>query len=52
MHTLLHVKQISNKDQLYSAGNPAHCSVIACMGEEPKERVDICICITGHFLYT
>ena len=33
MHTLLYLKQITNKDLLYSTWNSAHCYVPACMGE-------------------
>ena len=32
--TLLYLKQITNKDLLYSTGNPAQCCVPAWMGGE------------------
>ena len=34
MYTLLHLKQITNKDVLYSTGNSAQCYVAAWMGRE------------------
>ena len=34
MHTLLYLKQITNKDQLSSTGNSARCYVAAWMGED------------------
>ena len=34
MYTLLYLKQIINKDLLYSTCNSAKCYVAACMGEE------------------
>ena len=37
MQTLLGVKQITNKDLLYSAGNIAQFSVITYMGKEPEK---------------
>ena len=34
MYTLLYLKQITNKDLLYSMGNSAQCYVAAWMGGE------------------
>ena len=34
MNILLHLKQITNKDLLYSTGNSAQCYVTAQMGGE------------------
>ena len=34
MYTLLYLKWITNKDLLYSTGNPAQCYVAAWMGGE------------------
>ena len=34
MYTLLYLKWITNKDLLYSTGNPAQCYVAARMGGE------------------
>ena len=34
MYTLLYLKQITNKDVLYSTGNSAQCYVAAWMGRE------------------
>ena len=34
MYTLLYLKQITNKDLLYSTGNSAQCYVAAWMGGE------------------
>ena len=48
INTLLHIKQITNKDLLYSTGNSIQYSVMAYMGKESK-RVDRCICIKIHF---
>ena len=46
--TLLYIKQITNKNLLYSTGNSTQYSVMAYMVKESKNerRVDICICIT------
>ena len=38
IHTLLCIKQISNKDLLYSPENSAQYSVKACMRKEPKKK--------------
>ena len=44
MYTLLHLKQITNKDVLYSTGNSAQCYVAAWMGRElEKEWIHACI---------
>ena len=42
MYTPLHVKQITNKDLLYSTGKSTQYSVTAYTGKESK-RLDICI---------
>ena len=34
IHTLLHIKQITNKNLLYSTGNSTQYSVMAYMGKE------------------
>ena len=34
IYTLLYIKQITNKDLLYSTGNSTHYSVMAYMGKE------------------
>ena len=34
MYTLLYLKQITNKEVLYSTGNSARCYVAAWMGRE------------------
>ena len=36
--TLLYIKQITNKDLLYSTGNPTQCSVIAYWGKELRKK--------------
>ena len=38
MQTLLGVKQITNQDLLYSAGNTTQYSVITYMGKEPEKN--------------
>ena len=38
MYTLLYLKEITNKDLLYSLGNSAHCYVAAWMGGEFGEE--------------
>ena len=43
MYTLLYIKQITNKNLLYSTKNFTQYSVIIYMGKESKKRVDICI---------
>ena len=43
LYTLLHLKQITNKDLLYSTGNSARCYVAAWMGGEFGGEMDICI---------
>ena len=35
----LHIKQITNKDLLYSTGNSAQYSVMAYMGKESKKSI-------------
>ena len=40
--TLLYIKQIANKNLLYSTGNSTQYSVMAYMGKESeKERIDV-----------
>ena len=46
IHALLYIKQMTNKDLLYSTGKSAQSSVVSYMGKEYKKRVDICIYIT------
>ena len=42
IHTLLYIKQIINKDLLYSTGNSTQYSVITYMGKESeKEWIDV-----------
>ena len=38
MHTRLYIKQITNKDLLYSTGNSIQYSVMAYMGKESKNE--------------
>ena len=38
IYTLLYIKQISNKNQLYSTGNSTQYSVMTCMGIESKKE--------------
>ena len=38
MYTLLYLKQITNKNLLYSTGNSAQCYVAAWMGESLREN--------------
>ena len=46
-YTLLHIKQIKNKDLLYSTGNYIQHLVITSNGEESeKEHVYTYICMT------
>ena len=44
MYTLLYIKQVKNKDILYSAGNSTQYSVTTYMehikGSSPQERAD------------
>ena len=51
-YTLLYIKEITNKDLLYSSGNSTQYSVMTFMGEESKKRQDICICITDSLCCT
>ena len=44
-HTLLYLRQVTNKDLLYSTGNSTQYSVITYMGKE-SERVDVRMRIT------
>ena len=45
IHTLLYIKQITNKDLLYSTGNSTQYSIITNMEKESKKKVNACICI-------
>ena len=36
-HIPLYIRQITNKDVLYSTGNSTQYSIITYMGEEPEE---------------
>ena len=38
MNTLLYIKQITNKDLLYSTGNSTQYSVMTYMGTESKKK--------------
>jgi len=38
IYTLLYLKQITNKNLLYSTGNSAQCYVTAWMGESLREN--------------
>ena len=38
LYTLLYLKQITNKNLLYSTGNSAQCYVAAWMGESLREN--------------
>ena len=38
IYTLLYIKQITNKDLLYSTGNSMQYSVLAYMGKESKKE--------------
>ena len=45
MYTLLYLKQITNKDVLYSTGNSAQCYVAAWMGREfGGEWIHVYVC--------
>ena len=51
-YTLLYIKQITNKNLLYSTANSTQYSLMASIGKEPKKRVDICICVTDSLYCT
>ena len=51
-YTLLYIKQITNKDSLYSTGIPFQYSVMTYMGKDSKKRVDICTHITDSLWCT
>ena len=38
IHTLLYIKQITNKDLLYSTGNSTQYSIITNMEKESKKK--------------
>ena len=48
--TLLHIKEITSKDPLYSTGNSTQYSVVMYMGE--KIKVDICMHIADSLCCT
>ena len=50
LHTLLYLKWITNKDLLYSAGNPPQCYVAARMGGEFGGKMDTCKCMAESLL--
>ena len=52
IYTVLYIKPKTNKNLLYSTGNSTQYSVMAYMGKESKNRVDICICITDSLCCT
>ena len=53
IYALLYIKQITNKNLLYSTGNSTQYSVMAYMGKESKKkRMDVCICITDSLCCT
>ena len=47
IYTLWYIKEVTNKDLLYSTRNSIQYSVITYVGKKIWKRVDICICI--HF---
>ena len=47
IYTLLHIKQITNKDLLYSTNSTQYCNALCRV--RIYKRVDICICITYSF---
>ena len=42
MYTLLYLKRTTNKDLLYSTGNPAQCSVVTYMRRKSKKTGYMC----------
>ena len=46
IYTLLHIKQITNKDLLYSTGNSTQYSVMAFIENESKEEWIYLLCCT------
>ena len=46
IHTLLYIRQITDKDLLYSTGSCTQYSVLTYMRKESKKRMNIHICIT------
>ena len=52
IYTLLCIKQMTNKNLLYSTGNSTQCSVLTSMGKEAKKRVDLCIYVTNSLCGT
>ena len=51
-YILLNIKQITNKDLLYSKGNSTQYSVITLCGKRILKREDIGICISDSLCYT
>ena len=49
IYTLLYIKQVTNKNLLYSTENSTPYSVVAYMGKGSKKGVDMYICVTDHF---
>ena len=44
IHILLYIKQITNKNLMYSTGNSTQYSVMAYMGKESKkEWINVCV---------
>ena len=52
IYTLLYVKQITNKDLLYSTGNCTQYFVITYKGKKSEKKIDIYVCITESLCYT
>ena len=46
MYNLLYIKEMNNKDLLYSTGNYTQYIVIICKVEE-SEKEYVCVCITA-----
>ena len=46
-----YLKQVVNKDILYSTANSTQYSVVTYIEKESKKRVDMFICITDSFCY-
>ena len=52
IYTLLYIKQITNKNLLYSTGNSTQCSVVDLNEKEIQKRGDICIHIADSLRCT
>ena len=48
--TVLSIKQITDKDLLYSTGNAAQCSAMTHIGKESENTVDMCTSSCFTFL--